>query len=246
LILFVMGFVGITFAQQQDVCQEYITLAEQRLAPPYPNYFGAAGEYGHAAECYDALGQTDIATTYFQKAADHYITAAKTLVEGGDYYQKAKSYEFAGNSLYRIGQRDAALQDYNIAEQLYRTHNFPDDAVSLTGLISQRFGINPQTQSNVNIPVLIVVIAAIGGLGFWFFKKKPEGYKPSDSAQPSEPDISSFARDIPQRTDNGVSRKDFLESKVEPKPQDNAARDDAKAKMARKIRERYGLEDKQE
>jgi LPXTG-motif cell wall-anchored protein len=146
-----------------------------------------------------------------------------------------------------VGQRDRALQLYNTARGLYETHNFPDDALSLTGLISQRFG-TPIPQNQTFSPIAIIAVIALIGIGFWFFrKKKDKGYS-GDSTSPDEPDISAFAREIPQRKDSGVSEKQFIGT-VAPKQQsaaDTAAKEDAKQKMARKIRERYGLKPEQE
>lgn len=217
-------------------CQDYIRLAEERLAPPYPNYFGAANEYIHAAECYEKQGASNIADSYYEKAASHYIQAAELLVEGGDYYQKAKSYEFAADSFFEIGDTTSALRYYDKAKEIYLKYGYPAEASALTARIADRFG---KSEAELNIPTAVGVVLVVLALGIFLFARR-KGPGEERSEPPKAPSIPK-PRAENLRTQGFVkrSREDFKSAEPE-RPKEEAPRAPTpREKLARKLREKY-------
>lgn len=239
IILFLALLIGFVSAQ----CSEYINLAEGRLAPPYPNYFGAAGEYDHAAECYEAEGNLQNANTYYSKAAQHYIIAADLLVEGADYFQKAKSYEFAADAFFKIRDRDSATTYYQKAIDVYGTHGFPQEASTLSALVTQKFSpVSPEKQnptSNWSGIALPLIVIALIGLSFFLRSSltKPKSRLESSSPRSTEPPVrrpslGTFAEE--------PRRPQTFTPPIQPSNQSGGTQPlSPKEKLARKLREKY-------
>jgi len=119
LIMFIL-ITAIAFGQ----CADFVKVAEDRLLPPYPNYFGAAGEYVHAADCYYAKGEISNSIYYYKQGADDYVLAAEQLVKGGDQYQRAKSYELAADAYLKANFDSKAVEFYSKAEVEYRNNGY--------------------------------------------------------------------------------------------------------------------------
>ncbi len=105
-------------------CYEYVEIAESRAMPPYPNYFGAAGEYMHAADCFNSESQYSLAEEYYEKAGDYFVLATTQLIEGGDNFQRAKSLEMAADNYLKAGLETKALNYYNKAKSIYEKFGY--------------------------------------------------------------------------------------------------------------------------
>mgnify|MGYP001600519372 CR=1 FL=1 len=221
-------------------CSEYVHLAEDRLAPPYPNYLGAAGEYLHAAECYEAENDLQNANTYYAKTAQHYVIAAGLLVEGGDYFQKAKAYELAADSFYKIGDRQSALTYYKKANDIYATNGFPNEASALTGLIAERFNEDQAATDWGLIASIFVVIVAVSLFIFWRYGQRsgndteePKAREaPREKPELNEKRLQSFEKTEVMRKPPAVYDEPTHEAEG-PRSQT------PKEKLAKKLREKY-------
>lgn len=237
--LLVILFLGLLAGFVSAQCSEYVHLAEDRLAPPYPNYLGAAGEYLHAAECYEAQNDLQNANIYYAKTAQHYVIAAGLLVEGGDYFQKAKAYELAADSYYKIGDKQSALTYYQKASDIYATNGFPTEANALTGLITEKFGENQGGTDWVLIASIFVVIIVLSLFIFWRF-----GQRSGNDEGPETRETPRWERKIDEKKmetfeRNEVMRKPPL-SYSEPKQEAEGPRPlTPKEKLANKLREKY-------
>lgn len=247
LFIFVLFLVSI-FVQtsqaaqspQTSQCEEYIKLAEEKLAPPYPNYFGAAGEYMHAADCYSELDETSLAAlvdTYYEKAATLFVQAAELLVTGGDYYQRAKSYEFAGDAYLKIGDTDNAVKYYNLAKQVYEDKGYSGESSVVSGKITDIFRKPEGTGLWMWIlGVLIAMVLVAYGI-YVISRKRPS---PTSPTAPKElPEKGGFKRI--KREDHATPKYKWEESKKpepsEPKPKRKSLT--PKEKLAKKLREKY-------
>lgn len=246
LFIFSLFFVSVFGVPVQSQCEEYISLAEEKLAPPYPNYFGAAGEFQHAADCYDEFGETALAQDYHEKSATHFVQAAEQLVVGGDYYQRAKSYEFAGDEFLKIGDKNNAMKYYKMSEEAFEEGGYSNEAFVMSGKATGIFEEPGGTSLWVWIMAALILIVFVvygiysfarkGGLptGHW---SERSGYRPSKPSKPSKFGPGEFKR---------VKREDFMAPRVEepepsePEPEpETSARMTPKEKLAKKLREKY-------
>lgn len=108
-------------------CSEYIDLAEKKITPPYPNYFGAGEEYLHAAECFYKQGDIEEANSAYRNAAEKYERASQELVKDGDYLQAGISYQKAAESYEMIGEVDEAIGSYEKALKRYSDGGYAEE-----------------------------------------------------------------------------------------------------------------------
>ena len=153
VILSLLLLTGLVFAS----CYDFVNLAEDRLAPPYPSYFGAAGEYVHAADCFVKQKDATQANFYYEKAGDYYVTAAKSLIEGGDNFLKAESYRKAADAYAKAGFKTKALNNYEKARQVFNRFGYNKEGARITGLI---VALNSNT-SSINFTNIIGIISLI-------------------------------------------------------------------------------------
>ncbi|MEM0372291.1 MAG: tetratricopeptide repeat protein [archaeon] len=217
-------------ATAMSACSDYVSIAESRLIPPYPNYFGAAGEYVHAADCYYAEGNIGIANFYYKQAGDDYILAAGELVAGGDYYQRAKSYEMAADAYARAGLKNKATEYYSRALAEFNKHYYTQEASLVQGKIDSLAG--KQSAEFIGIIGLVSLMAlfvSFFALLYMFATKLEIREKLREmkaSRPPSPPPI--------------VKRSaEQFRSPIIPKREPEPRIPTAKEKMAQKLREKY-------
>jgi tetratricopeptide (TPR) repeat protein len=207
-------------------CDEYVNSAVNDFGYTcvYPQCFGAAGRYKEAAFCYSAEGNTELARTYFQKAADYYLQGTGYLGPAGDYPLRAPSYEYAGDMKVQLGNYPIAKNYYDSAITEYmKVDNFAKvNEVKTKEATMGQTPVVPVTaeatsSQNLYLGAFFFIIAVIA-LALFFFKRRTP---PKEEFQPirSEP---SF--------------------KIEPEEPREQAKESAKEKMRDKIRKKYGLE----
>ena len=211
-------------------CADYVAIAESRLIPPYPNYFGAAGEYIHAADCYYAEGDTTTANVYYKQAGDGFILAANELVAGGDNYQRAKSYELAADAYANAGLNSKAVEYYGNALTEFNKHYYTQEAIVIQGKIDALTGKqNASIIGLIGIISLFAFFLSIFTLLYLFTSKLEIGAKLREmrSNRPSAP------QPIVKRSAEQFRSPIIV--KREPQPHIPSA----KEKMAQKLREKY-------
>ncbi len=223
---------GLVFAN----CYDFVALANNRLAPPYPSYFGAAGEYVHAADCYSKQGDATQAKYYYEKAGDYYVTAAQSLLKGADNFLRAQSYENAGQAYAKAGLKQKALDSYEKAQSVFKTYGYTEQASKITGLI---IALNAPKQKldytlAVGVVSLLALIFSLIALAYLFIQNE---------------ELKSLIKSLkPRRKQNNFQQKivarkasDFASNFVPEKPKQKLKEINIniKEKYARKLREKY-------
>lgn len=158
-LLLLLLLVPFVLAQcTQDDIDTYLQKATTEIT--YPNYFGAAGEYQKAADCYALENNAKLANEYYEKAAQTYISAANELVAGGDSNQKGKSFELAGDSYSDAGKLQLAVDAYEKAVELYESNGFEQSASAVNSKITTLKSEMLLSANNV-LKVLAIVVAVI-------------------------------------------------------------------------------------
>jgi len=213
-----------------SACTDYIALAEQRLAPPYPSYFGAAGEYNHAADCYLIEKDFTKSNHYYKMAGDYYVTAAESLVEGGDNFLKARAYENAATSYAKINMDDKAVQYYEESRTIFTTHGYTEEANRITGLI---IGLNAPDAIDFGnifgILSLIIFIIALVSILYLFTQNVELRERLSRLKRKKKPKAPTLVK---------RSSAQFV-SHVQPKQTIREVKVNVKDKYAKKLREKY-------
>ena len=147
-----------------SACTDYINLAEQRLTPPYPSYFGAAGEYIHAADCYNTEKDYAKSDFYYAMAGDYYVTAAESLIIGGDNFLRARAYENAASAYAKVEMNEKAVKYYEEARNIFNNYGYDGEGIRITGLIISLNSVPPKSLNFVNVIGIISLVSLITSL----------------------------------------------------------------------------------
>jgi len=232
IIFSLLILTGLVFAS----CYDFVNLAEDRLAPPYPSYFGAAGEYVHAADCFVKENNAKQANFYYEKAGDYYITASESLIKGGDNFLKAKSYEKAADAYAKAGFKAKAIENYEKSRQVFNKYGYNKEGARITGLI---IALNT-SNSNVDFVNIIGIISlfslilSLTLLGYFFIQNEElkslvNNLKPKKRTRQIKQEI--VKRKASQFASNFAPEK--------PKQKFKEIKIDIKEKYAKKLREKY-------
>ncbi len=207
-------------------CQDYAKLAEERTLPPYPNYFGAAGEFQHAADCYYSIGEEALAKEYYAKAAEYYTVAVTQLVEGGDNYLRGKSYELAGDSYYKAGMISQAIQAYNKSFTVFSSNGYDAEAQQVMKkleALTKRVDLSPY----VGLISLTALFFSLFSLVYvWSYSRKNQ--------QPLVIEKKIIKREVVEKPIKKIEFK-----KKEEVPVKKREVMSPKEKLAKKLREKY-------
>ncbi len=222
---------GLVFAN----CYDFVSLAEDRLAPPYPSYFGAAGEYMHAGDCFYNQGNIKQANFYYEKSAEYYIDAADSLLPGADNFLRASSYEKAAEAYKKEGLKSKAIQLYEKSKATYERYGFNEEGARITGLIVALNTSNSIDFINIiGIISLVSLILSLLVLSYLFTQN--EELKEIISQLKPEKKVIKKEQPIVRR-----KASDFASSYVPEKPKQKfkEIKINVKEKYAKKLREKY-------
>lgn len=227
ILLFLFASIGLA------ECSDYVALAAERLNPPYPNYFGAAGEYTHAADCYSDAGDLSNANQYYNEAAEHYIVAAGELVAGGDNYQRAKSFELAADAYAKTDMLGNATEYYNKAKDIYVSYGYTSDAAAVSGKITMLTEEEPQGEDfkcdMIGLISMILLFSSLLSIAYMFSKEEELRAMTVSRLPKPKP---------PEETFRSRHRDEFTapEMPKEPEPEKPLT---PKEKLAKKLKEKY-------
>ncbi|MFH0986503.1 MAG: hypothetical protein V1911_00470 [Candidatus Micrarchaeota archaeon] len=234
--VFLLALSGAAFAQctQADI-DIYIENAKTFIE--YPDFFGAATEYSHAADCFSANGQDTIAAGYYIKTAEHYLTAADNLVEGGDHFQKAKSVELAADAYSRAGDEINAEKYYLKSAEIYHQYGYYDYEAAVLANIAEE----PKPFDwNSMFPIVIAaaVIAAVA-LAYTFLKDRQFSHDISSLEGRVQRDESRIREDEKVIFSSAPSAPKHDSYKPGPSREDAEKQKQIREKYADKLRHKY-------
>ena len=232
VLLSLLLLTGLVFAN----CYDFVALANNRLAPPYPSYFGAAGEYMHAADCYAKQGDATQARNYYEKSGDYYITAAQSLLKGADNFLRAQSYENAGEAYAKAGMKQKAITNYKKAQTVFNTYGYEKQGAEITGLIIAL--TTPQQAFNYSVIIgivsLLALIFSLVAIAYLFIQNE---------------ELKQILRKLKPRKKQGIRQQrivtrrasDFASNFAPEKPKQKLKEINIniKEKYAKKLREKY-------
>lgn len=257
ILYIALGFLIITLAmttvRATSPCQNYMDLAGQKMAPPYPNYFGAGEEYYQAAQCYQQSGMQEKAFEAFEKAAKRYEKASGELVKDGDHEKAALSYRKAGKAYEILGDKGEAIRTYKKSKERYETGGYNQKAKIMEQRISALKQVSQEplknitgasTRSLVGLVSLIALFVSVAFLGAILVANMiPEnpsdskhGKKGGPSNKPSGPSSSSLGSSDLSRPNQDKE----LESENQMENKDTGKSLSARERKIKKLKDKYG------
>lgn len=242
-------FIGIltftTAVQATSLCYRYVEEAEDRISPPYPNYFGAGEEYFHAAECYANQGQIEEAEKLYLKSAQHYEEASEYLVEDGDFRQSGLSHERAGIAYQEAGETEKAIQSYERSLDRYQTGGYSSEAAKIQSEIDllerdTETDYTPKifadARSIVGLFSLIALFISLIFLGIITVVNMPKrDSSPSSTPLEGRTTKSKPSTRTPKKTNQINQNQNQPEEKKKKEPKEK----DPKKRAIKKLREKY-------